>query len=88
MVKQSTDETIIVTTSGGEIRCNVTGGNKDGNMSYVAELIYPDGHTVCEAIVFNTDTQQLEFDIWNTPYREDHGEIEEKLCAEIMNRNL
>jgi hypothetical protein len=85
---ENTTETIVITTTGGEIRCIVTDGNKDGNMSYVAEIIYPDGYTVYEAIVFNTDTQQLEFDFWNTPYRDDHGEIEEKLCAEIMNRNL
>lgn len=80
--------TITVTTSSGTIVCEVSDNSEGDNVAYAAEIVYPDGYKVCEAIVFNPDTQRLEFDIWNTPYRDDHGEIEEKLCNEIMNHNL
>jgi hypothetical protein len=80
--------TIKITTSAGNIICHVSENGADENLSYVAEIVYPDGYKVCEAIILNPDTQRLEFDIWNTPYRDDHGEIEEKLCTEIMNNNL
>ena len=79
---------ITVTTASGTVVCDVSDNSQGDNVSYIAEITYPDGYKVCEAIIFNPDTQRLEFDIWNTPYREDHGEIEEKLCNEIMNQNL
>lgn len=71
------------------IKCDVNEYNlEDGTVSYTVTIIYPDGEEVAEIMRLDEDSQQLEFIICNTPYRDEHFEVERMLAEKINNQNL